>query len=97
MLNKIFKHILLVILFLSLIGSKTNSSEFGSNFSQNTPLRTNPLSIFTALMPLSLYMYYFQPDYESLEINKSLFKDDTLASYKSPFFDYNGYYRQKYE
>ena len=96
MLNKIFKHILLVILFLSLIGSKTNSSEFGSNFSQNTPLRTNPLSIFTALMPLSLYMYYFQPDYESLEINKSLFKDDTLASYKSPFFDYNGYYRQKY-
>jgi cell surface protein SprA len=35
-------------------------------------------------------------DYESLEINESIFEKDSTSDYSSPFFDYQGYYRQKY-
>ncbi len=79
-----------------LLGPKTKSSTPNLTVGQHALHSTNPLSVFSALMPLSLYMFYFQPEYESLEINEGIFKDDTVASYKSPFFDYNGYYRQKY-
>jgi cell surface protein SprA len=47
-------------------------------------------------MPVSLYMFYFQQEYDSLIVNEDLFHTDTNQTYSSPFFDYNGYYRQKY-
>lgn len=96
-MSKKLKHYILFFgTFLLFLGSKTAESKSSNSIGLSSAFTPDFLYAYTSLMPLNMYMFYFQQDYDSLEVNKNLFYEDSNTTYKSPFFDYNGYYRKKY-
>lgn len=78
------------------MGTKTSANQPANMQGGSAVFSSNFMLMNSYFLPFSMYMFYFQQDYENLEINQSIFNNDSLAEYKSPFFDYSGYYRQKY-